>query len=166
MAKFYIDDSGLLYAENSALASTAVNTTDRCRLNLNDAPALSTMSTWLINSIRFSYQGYIDPSGPAVNSGTASVIAGISPEDMASPYPKDLDDFQEIKGWPLKNGYRNFYRENTPQKNSISWTHTWKPSRGNHLALNRLQDILLTFSSESGDWVGMLEIYVCASRGK
>lgn len=137
MANFYIDDSGLIYAEQRTLNTTPVGTVDKTTIGLADAPALSTMSTWLINSIRFKAQGYIDPAGPAVLSGNLHLIGGILPQGY-TPYPDSFDDFQEVKGWPLKNCYQTFYMENTPQKNSYSWTYTWKPSRGNHLALNRL----------------------------
>lgn len=163
MANFYIDDSGLMYAEQSATNQTAAGTTDIDTLGLADAPGTSTMSTWLINSIRFNVMGYIDPSGPAVQDGELRILAGILPKDY-TPFPNSLDDFQEVKGWPLKNGWKHIFVENTPQANHFSWTYTYKPR--DHLALNRLQEIALTLNSSTGDWYSHSTIYVCASRGQ
>ncbi len=163
MANFYIDDSGLIYAEQTAVNSTAVGTTDSTNLGLNDAPATSTMSTWLINSIKFNVMGYIDPAGPAVGDGEFSIIAGILQTGI-TPQPDSLDDFQDLKGWPLKNGWKRVFLENTPQANHFSWTYTYKPR--DHLALSRLQEIVLNIKSAKGDWITTSNIYVCASRGR
>lgn len=162
MANFYVDDSGLIYAEQSSSDNTGAGITDINTLGLADAPGTSTMSTWLINSIRFHVQGYIDPSGPAVQDGQFRILCGILPKDY-TPYPNSLDDFQEVKGWPLKNGFKQVFVENTPQANHFSWTFTYKPR--DHLALNRLQEIACSINAVNGDWYSHTSIYVCASRG-
>lgn len=166
MANFYIDDEGMIYAEQSVSAfNTSSGEVDEYGLSLADAPTDSTVSTWLINSIRFRYDGYIVPEETEVH-GTVKFTCGVKPRDYASGGIDTLDDYQLIKGWPFKDGFATRFAQNSPQQNFVSYQYTWKPRRGSHLALNRLQDVIMTVRAIQSDFNGSLSIYIRAKRGQ
>lgn len=165
MANFYIDDNGQIQAEQLVTAfETAAGETDEYGLSLADAPADSTVSVWLINSIRFKYEGFIKPEETAEN-GLLKFTCGVKPRSYTTEI-NSLDDYQEIKGWPFKNGYGSRFAQNSPQQNFVRYQFTWKPTRGTHLALNRLQDVIMTVQAIAADFNGSLEIYIRAKRGE
>ncbi len=166
MANFYIDDSGQMQAEQFVAAfQTNAGTDDEYGLSLADAPADVTVSEWLINSIRFHYQGFLLPGAPT-GTGACTFTCGVKPRSLASGLINSLDDYQEIKGWPFKNGFATRFAEDSPQQNFISYQFTWKPSRGSHLALNRLQDVIMTVKAFDGDFKGSMSLYIRAKRGE
>ncbi len=168
IAQFYIDDSnGSVYASQFSLETTGVAASDRLTLGLDEIPT-STMSTWLINRIRFRYSGFYEQ---AVGNDVAqlSYCCGIHESSITDELTSVLA-YQDIKGWPLKGCFGTLsalgVTEESPNIRT-SWSKTWTPSRGNHLALNRLQTIQMGIQNQgSGTWEGTISIEVEAKRGR
>ncbi len=165
MANFYIDDNGQMQAEQAINAFvTAAGDTDEYGLSLADAPVDSTIASWIINSIRFRYDGFIQPGGSATN-GALTFTCGVKPRDYNEEI-NSVDDYQQIKGWPFKNGYAQRFAEPTTSRNFISYQYTWTKSKGSKpLALNRLQDVIMTVKAFNSDFEGSMSIYIRAKRG-
>ncbi len=179
MAQWYVDNNETIYATHSVVDnSVAVNDSNTCTLGLADLTTLSGQSTWLINRIHMfvKLQGpELDPPNDLHHNYKA--IAGIAPAGFISGGGtlNSPDDYQEIKGWPLKGAFKfmqvyldaNGSRTNSPAATS-TWSKTWTPSRGNHLALNRSQEIVLNCVSETsgGTTIMICGLYVEARRGQ
>lgn len=170
---WYIDDNGQIQVSFKQLMTTATTEpADDLRLSLSDADTDVTIPSWIINEIRFGLQGYII-DGETAGSGTVEVCAGVMPKDLAADSVQDLADFQDIKGFPFKRGYRAMLAQNTQasgvvgqsSNNFVRYSYTFRPSRGNKLALNRLQDIVLAWKVTGCDFIMMPSLFIRAYRG-
>ena len=163
---FYIDDSGLIFAESNASHLTGPAGSDAIDLSISDAPALSTMSTWLINRIKFQVSSLLTSVAVPGTFAELDILGGVM-QSGVSGLITDFEDYQDIKGWPIKGAKGYMLAFDNPQQMYRSWSYTWTPSRGNHLALNRLQDINLAIKdSGNGTWTSHLRIVVEAKRGQ
>lgn len=170
MAQFYIDDNGLIYAlqfNAQRTSATSGGAVQDMRLGLADAPADSTVPTWIINTIRFRIDGWAD-ADDASDYAIYTWFAGIVPAGNADGYDS-LADFQEVKGWPSDQcfgagGVPNYPGSGTaPGRFSI--TKTYHPDKT--LVLNRMQDIYLGFKTNVGaDLFIRPSISVSAKRGR
>lgn len=168
IAQFYIDDSnGSVYASQYSTETTGSSTNDRLVLGLDEIPT-STMSTWLINRIRFKFSGFYEQA-IGNDAGPLSILCGIS-ESSITDNLYSLGSYQDIKGWPLKGCFTTLASLGVSEESAnirSSWTKTWTPSRGNHLALNRLQNIQMAIHNHgTGIWESVLSISVEAKRGR
>jgi len=125
----------------------------------------------LIDHITFKFQGSIigstAPAPGPTDHGYVLLQAGVKPTSVSGATLRDLDDYQSIKGWPVKGGSVYLYTDTTAGISNggiVSWTMKYKPR--NHLALNRLQDFNLAFHPIVGDFQCLASLQLQASRGK
>lgn len=172
---WYIDDNGTIYGNDSSfVARQAQGTTASVSLGLADITTNLpdvTISSMLVDRVTFKFQASLISSlapypGPS-DHGYVLLQAGVKPQSVSGATLRDLDDYQDIKGWPIKNGSVYLYTDTTPGTSNggiVSWTMSYKPR--NTLALNRLQDINLAFHPALGDFTVLSSIQLQASRGK
>lgn len=174
MTEFYIDDSGLMYS-SSVSTTTGEDTvsTQYVDLSLSDlGVGGSTMSTWLIDNIRWQVFVTQEDNSPLSRYVSGSTNIGIAPEGYLNPGTDDLQtpgDYQEIKGWPLKRGFQNWMLSNHGSSNFTRVSGTWTPK--NNTALNRLQTVVLANNISAASDVltrltVRLAIHVQAKRGQ
>jgi len=172
---WYIDDNGTIYGNDSSFVARQVaGSTASVSLGLADiTTALPdvTISSMLIDHITFKFQASIintlAPAPGPTDYGYVLLQAGVKPTSVSGATLRDLDDYQEIKGWPIKNGSVYLYTDTgTGIDNGgiVSWTMKYKPR--NTLALNRLQDFNLAFHPVVGDFMCLSSLQLQASRGK
>lgn len=175
MADIYIDNlHKQLYAVKRSEHTTVGGSEDIITVGLSDFGELPGQSTWHIRSVKFSIKGYCDV-GSSVNTNIR-ICGGVIARDLATgPYP-ELEDYQDVAGWPLKGVYDELHIPTklygTPptypdayfQSTRFSWTKTYKPSK--NLSLNREQNFLLTLKNINGEDVSStMMMYIHAERG-
>lgn len=164
MSEIYIDNLyKQLYATDfSSVSGISAASSNQMTTGLSDFGELPGQSTWYIRSIRFKVQGYQDEAGPAPDT-RFRLLGGIMQRDI-SDVMAEVDDYQDINGWPLKDVQADMLLLNNPQHNWFSYTKTWKPRE--HLTLNREQDIIWTVKNVSGnDLTLLMSLYIHAERG-
>jgi len=163
MADLYFDNlHKQLYALQSGNETTTAGTSDIVTFGLSDLSELPGQSTWYIRSILFKITGYAE-IGVAPES-VIRINGGIISRDISTTHYPNLNDYQDVAGWPLKGVYTEMMVENTPQHNNFSFQKLYKPSK--NLTLNREQNIHVTIDSVTGnDLVSRVLIYVHAERG-
>lgn len=149
MPDVYVDNNETIYAyETSYDPNLPPVSVQYTTLGLEDLlPDLSGQSTWLINRIHFFVKFMGIESSPQTNGSTVlSAVTGISPygwvaagNSLSTP-----GDYSDLKGWPLKGGTKYLGLQDDTSQNVTSWSKTYSPSKGNHLALNRNQEIVLS----------------------
>ena len=159
--KAYVDDNETIYVSDWSVLILNPGIKGSMFTGLDQIDELPGQSTVFVNKIRFHACGWIDPDGSDLNNTTAYMLAGVVPEGefSSSNAPGELDDYQTIKGFPLKNcfGYASTLKprdaqvteENWQQVNNyFSWTRTYSPRKA--LLLSRLQEICFTvFNADS-----------------
>jgi hypothetical protein len=163
MATLYFDNlHKQLYAVEGSHESTPSLNSDIVTFGLSDLVELPGQSTWYIRSILFKVTGYAE-LGVSPDT-TIRFNGGIVSRDIAAVHYPNIDDYQDVAGWPLKGVYTEMQVQNTAQANSFSFQKLYKPSK--NLTLNREQNIHATIQCVNGnDLVSRIMIYVHAERG-
>ncbi len=132
--------------------------------SLDDFVDLSGQSTWYVRSIKFRMQSFSTVTG-LTTGNLLSTQTGIVHSSLTGTSFTDLEDFQSLSAFPLKNGNAHVYTHNDAAPNNRgTWQFTYKPSE--HLTLNREQLIWMTIQNVSGTDVDTLgTIYLHAERG-
>lgn len=154
MVSYYVDNNETIYAVESA-RNLAVSQGQHslCTLGLADLTGLfdlSGQSTWLINRIHFFTSCFVASALGLVGTSYAYAQGGICPNGTLDLVR--VEDYQGLNAWPLRGvNHYMFMRHNSsgaaddnPANCRASFSKTWTPSRGNHLALNRGQEISFT----------------------
>lgn len=160
---WHIDDNGLLLGNNFRQALVNTGTHNYIDIGLKDIDVTfpqTTVSKFMINHIRFKFQG---SSVPPNTSGYVRIQAGIVPVGIVADM-STLESYQKVEGWPLTKGsvYIRTDVQNPGSSGLISWSHTWRPK--NKTALNRMQDIRLDYFTISGDFETLASIQVEGKR--
>lgn len=176
MANWYVDNNETIYAyESLSTASLGVSNSVYTTLGLADLTDLSGQSTWLINRIRFYVKVFSDNAGSAQQETTYGfALGGIAP--VGTTGLDRVSDYQEVKGWPLKGVDHYLFTQvcaavddpsNASTKTMQSFSKTWTPSRRNHLALNRGQEVVWNFRHISGNPIQSVfqSVFIEARRG-
>lgn len=162
MAHAYVDDNETIYWEDGDLATIPGGQKYSMFFSPNSAPLdnlIPGQSTVFVNSLTFKASGYIDPDGSDLNRTVFKMLCGIVPFDtfMSTNGPEDLEDYQELKGWPLKGcfQYSNLLRPRDVDQTEGAWmgynsnfslTKTYKPRKA--LLLSRLQSVCFTMKND------------------
>jgi len=164
MADYYVDNNKTIYATQRAFTPALSGGNGfRTYLGLQDLTDLSGQSTIFVNWVRFEWSGHASQGG--VGESYGSTFAGILPYDIASDalshqQRKELDTFQDVKGWPIKNSKRFYYSytgSNENSNNASKTIFTYNPK--NALVLNREQALFFIVYNEYGqDISGLLSI--------
>lgn len=166
MPEIYIDNlhKQLYVTDYNLDASVSTGQSEVMTWGLSDFGELPGQSTWYIRSIRFYAMGYQDEAGVSPDT-RFSVLGGIISRDIASSaFYNNVDDFQDVAGWPLNKVQKYFLMLNNPQKNWFSYQHTYRPSK--NLTLNREQNIIFSLYNQAGnDMSVILGAYLHAERG-
>lgn len=167
MATIYIDNlhQQIYCEENVHTASISPGITQQTHLSLSNFGELPATSHWYIRKIVFKVKLF--NTGVGVLPETRfSILGGIAPSDLfgvGDPPFSELDDYQDVNGFPLSGVITKSMVQLIPQKNEFSWTKTWTPSK--NLALNREQDINLAVKNLGGNDLTILgQIMVHAER--
>ena len=151
MATIYIDNlHNQLYCQESGYdANLPPGSSEQTSIGLSDFGELPATAKWYIRKVVFSVKVFNDPVGLQPDT-RFSILGGVSPRDLvAGTNFSELDDYQDINGFPL-NGVRKLGMvQSLPQKNEFSWTKTYTPSK--NLTLNREQDIVLCTKTLNGN---------------
>lgn len=92
------------------------------------------------------------------------VQAGIVSRDLAPGGFDDLDDYQDVAGWPLNKVQKDFMLYNQVQQNWFSYQHTYTPRK--NLTLNREQNIIWNLKNDTGSNMAVtMGVYLHAQRG-
>lgn len=159
----YVDDNETIYVSDRETITLTGGNKASLFVGLDDIDELPAQSTVFVNKIRFHVSGWIDPDGSDFNDTILFMLGGIVPQGAftTSNAPGELQDYQEIKGFPLKGcyGYASTLKprdnvmteENWQQVNNfVSWSRTYRPRKA--LLLSRLQEICFTvYSSSAGN---------------
>ncbi len=177
MAAYYVDNNGTIYASDSLqTTSVAAGASAEVNIGLADLTDFSGLSTWIINRVHFYTKCFIENSGLLQNEQTYLLaLGGIAP--VGAGTLSGLGDYQGINGWPLKGVHHYLYLQgaeaagdpgNASMRGVQSFSKTWTPSRRNHLALHREQEINFNVKVVSGnpDVDIFQSIIVEARRGK
>lgn len=180
----YIDDNETIYvSDNLAFEHLTVTSQKNLLIGLADLGAeLSGQSTVFVNSVRFSFSGNIDPDISSDDYAYPYILCGVVPEGAysTSSGPQTLDDYQEIKGFPLKGcfGHTNVMRPKVPTSMALddwqgnysyhSWTRTYRPKKS--LVLSRLQQVIMNVTNYNNpgtlsDISGLMTIDMQLKRG-
>ena len=146
--------------DNSLVAPASM----KLYFSLDDFTDLSGQSTWYVRSIKFRMQAF-STLNEFTDANILSVQTGIVDSSLTGSSFTDLEDFQPLNAFPLKNGNaRVLTRNDGTPNNRGTWQFTYKPSE--HLTLNREQLIWMTIQNVSGTDVNALgTIYLHAERG-
>ncbi len=180
---YYIDDNETIYvhvAEDSAAVTDVQGF--NITFDMSMLSELSGQSTVFLNHARFSMNGR-NSNADDVNNCVVYNVAGIVPEGTISGFSNGfntLEDYQQVKGWPLKGCFgtatRGRGRDSTVAADmwqgvgqSVVWTRSYKPRSS--LLLSRLQVLTLNcglspqggFSSAS--WKGTISMDLQLKRG-
>ncbi len=180
---YYIDDNETIYV-HVAEDSATVNDTQgfNVRFDLSMITELSGQSTVFLNHARFAVNG-ANASADDVNNCVVYNVAGIVPEGTITAHGNgfsSLDDYQQVKGWPLKGCFgtatRGRGRDSTVAADMwqgvgqrVTWTKTYKPRSS--LLISRMQMITLNCGLSpqggfsSGDWKGTISMDLQLKRG-
>ena len=137
MATIYIDNlhKQLYSNEVDTNATVSPGSSLQSVIGLADFGELPATAMWYIRKIVFSVQLWNAPGvvGPDTR---LSVLCGIAPRDLvAGTNFSELDDYQDVNGWPLNGCHKMGIVQLVPQQNAFSWTKTYTPSK--NLTLNR-----------------------------
>lgn len=165
---YYIDDNETIYVSDRETLSLTPGNKGSIFCGIDDIDDLSGQSTVFLNKVRFHVSGWIDPDGSDLNNTFLFMLAGVIPQGSygTSTAPGKLEDYQELKGFPLKGcyGYASTLKprdvtvpeENWQQVNNfVSWSRTYRPRKA--LLLSRLQELCFTVynASSSGSDVSV-----------
>jgi len=154
MVTYYYDNNKTIYCAerelqvNVAAAASSV----QMDLGLANLPDLSGQSTVFVNKIMITAKGYGHIGG--VNRGYGTLTCGIVPTDLAAGTMfEGYSSFQDVKGWPLKNGLKYYvvFCNTSPSgsdMNRISLSYTYTPKKA--LVLNREQSVIANFHNTYG----------------
>ncbi len=171
MTDYYVDNNKTIYAtarvfNNGIVAGGAFRT----YIGLQDLADLAGQSTVFVNWVRFEWQGHATNGGVGESYGHS--VAGILPYDVAAAAAAATDynkyeDFQEVKGWPIKNSRREYYSYTGSSGNSLNSSKTiftYNPK--NALLINREQALYFAIFNEYGqDISGVISITCQLKRG-
>ncbi len=148
MPTVYVDNNETIYAyETSFQDNVAPLAVHYSEIGLADLiPELTGQSTWLINRVHFWVKFMGRETIPQTNSSTfMSVICGVAPHGWvaAGNSLESPADYSDLKGWPLKGCQKYLGLMDDTAQNVTTWSKTYSPSKGNHLALNRNQQLVL-----------------------
>lgn len=166
MAQYYVDNNKQIYATvRSFSPSTVAGASTKNSLKIADLADLSGQSTVFVNWLRFEYQGTAANGG--VGESYGHMIAGIVPRAFTGSSFEWYTDFQNFKGWPLKNSVRFYhaYTGNTANSgNRIRIVFTYRPKKA--LLINREQAIVFQVHNEYGQEItGLLSLVAQLKRG-
>lgn len=164
--EWYIDTNGLIYGTHYRSAVLGAGLTSAVDLGLKDITTSlpqTTVATIMIDKIRFKVSAVL---GGGLTDAVLTAQAGVKPTTVLGSTLAQITDYQDIQGWPIKDGY-TIVEANTLHAGSsgiVSWTYTYKPK--NKLALNRLQDVNLCIKAEIGSFAASLSsIWIQGKRG-
>lgn len=160
----YIDNlHKQLYVRDSTNESgVSTGNSTQLEIGLSDIAELPGQSTWFIRSIKFYCSGYQDALGVAPDT-RIRVLGGVMNRDISGDMG-ELEDYQDIAGWPLNKVCKDLIVENTPAQNFFSFQYTYTPRKA--LTLNREQDIIFCVKNVYGnDMTFQVNMYVHAERG-
>ncbi len=180
---YYIDDNETIYvhvAEDSATVNDVQGF--NITFDMSMLSELSGQSTVFLNHARFSMNGRNSSADSTANCVVYNV-AGIVPEGTITGFGNgfsSLEDYQQVKGWPLKGCFgtatRGRGRDSTVDATlwqgvgqSVVWTRSYKPRSS--LLLSRLQVLTLNCGLSpqagftSGDWKGTISMDLQLKRG-
>ncbi len=178
--KFYVDNEyeTIYYSDQLPMNGIGAGNNSQLTASLNevDSPTLNLQgqSTWFIHSIAYGFEVYKDPDASVGDLTFGKSLLGIIPYGTTGIFD-DFNDYQEIKGWPLKgtvkpwsigkgDGALGFSSQVQTYKASRSGT--WRPKSG-VLTLNRNQEIMFNFHNDTGDDVyGYMFLNIIARRGE
>lgn len=173
MVEFYLDNvTGKIHAYQFRFGTIAAAAVDRNSVTLglddirnasNTEVQDSTVSTWIIDHIRFKFSCTLDPT--SAQAGYGHIQTGVLPTGLVASGMTDVSDFQDKNGWPLTRGETYFYANvtNTGSSGQASWSHTYRPR--NKLALNRIQEVVMPFKTIQGDFNYLASVHIQAQRG-
>ena len=178
---YYIDDNETIYASVILAGATAsAGTGDNITFSIDDLTELSGQSTVYVNMVKFRFDAY-NENRADVSKSIAYCVAGIVPVGTIPDFNNGLaklEDYQQIKGWPLKGcyGYATMGRgsssaagyQNTGNYQKVSFQKTYRPRKA--LLISRLQMITFNaslvpnFSGENAE--GYLSMELQLKRGE
>ena len=157
---FYIDENETIYVSDKAILTITPGNKGSLLSGFQYIGELIGQSTCFVNKVRFHVSGWIDPDGSDLNDTRMFMLAGVVPYQnfTTSNAPGKLEDYQELKGFPLKGcyGYSSSPKprdsavpsDNWQQVNNyFTWSRTYKPRTA--LLLSRLQEFCFTVYNES-----------------
>ena len=103
---WHIDDNGLLTGNNYRFANVLNGNYNSVDIGLKDITTTfpqSTVSKFMINAIRFSFQAELTP--PNVG-GYIRLNSGILPVGAPAVDYSKLSEFQTVEGWPITKGQK------------------------------------------------------------
>lgn len=165
MGTIYIDNlHNQLYCQESDYdINVNAGSSLQSQIGLADWGELPATAKWYIRKVVFSVKLW-NVAGAVGPDTRFSILGGVTPRDLvAGTNFSELDDYQDINGFPL-NGVRKLgIVQNLVQKNEFSYTKTWTPSK--NLTLNREQDFVLCTKNLTGNDLTMFQtIMVHAER--
>jgi hypothetical protein len=164
--EWYVDTNGVIYGthyRSTALGAGATSAVDMGLKDITVSLPNSTVATIMVDVIKFRVQAVI---APGIVDAYLSIQTGVKPINVLGSGLGQVTDYQDIQGWPLKNGYALVETnvEHPGSSGMLSWSFTYKPK--NKLALNRLQDINCCIKAEGGSFVNSLSsIWLQGKRG-
>ncbi|AXH78868.1 MAG: hypothetical protein [Circular genetic element sp.] len=173
MVEFYIDNvTGKIQAYQYRFGSIDAAATDRnsVDLGLDDITSASntelqdsTVSTWLIDHIRFKFNATLDD--PNSTAGYGHIQTSILPTGLIGSAMTDVSDIQDKAGWPLTRGEAYYYANthNPGSSGQTSWSYTYRPK--SNLALNRIQEVVMAFKVIQGTFNYLGSVHIQAQRG-
>lgn len=163
MGSAYVDENETIYYMDKTVGvGLSGGNTVSLFFDINQHPLdelITGQSTVFVNSVKFKCSGFIDPDGIDLNRTVGKIVCGVVPFDLfnISNAPHDLEDYQELKGWPLKGcyGYTSLMRPRDTEVSesnwqglgsTFSWQKTYKPR--NSLLISRMQSICFTLQND------------------
>jgi len=170
MTDYYYDNNDTIYATDRMLSiGQAAGVSVKLHTGLSDLLELPGQSTVFVNKIVFKYRGYAHTGG--VNQTYGAMVCGIVPTSVAvgpAAAVETLSLYQDIRGWPIKNGKQHYYAYSgitaSPLR-EIRMSLTYRPKKA--LLLNRDQRIVLCIANAYGvNITGLLQIELQLKRGQ
>ena len=165
---WYIDDNKTIYYSDRNYITNMSLGSDQMTAGLADITSIPGQSTWIINRIRFGLYLNMDYDGSVSMPAYGSMLLGIVDRGNTQIFDY-FDDYQDIRGWPLKGTHRTWYIQSidSPELaplNKAVISGTYSPRKT--LVLNRMQDIMVNVDNVgSTDVEGSYWISIEARRG-
>ena len=146
----------IIYSQNRTINSS-LNSGASMKLDfgLSDMAELPGQSSIYVNKLHFKLTIFMeDPDNTTYQEG--KFAAGIVPRDAVGSGFETVKDFQDYMAWPLKGvgGYNMTSPGNFTGNGVSNFSFTYSPRKA--LLINREQNIIFTYTSNSGPEVSVM----------
>ncbi len=152
MASYYVDTNKTIYASTHTFVPTLLfGNAEQTWLGLQDLADLAGQSTVYVNHIKCEWKGTASSGGAGESFGW--ILAGIVPYDLANSAPSNYSGYQDLKGFPLRDGKKFWYSytgDTGNSNNRSTASVSWRPKRGRRLLINREQAVAFTLYNDAG----------------